>query len=126
MAAGGSSSGSATAVAAGAVSFAIGTDTAGSGRVPAGLQGLVGVKPSVGIISTQGAQHLLTLRHGRHTAQVRRCTAKGCSGSAAAAPCSLRVEPTAAHHFVRSHAYYMTTLWLSSACCASFAAGVRC
>lgn len=54
---GGSSSGSATAVAAGVVTFALGTDTAGSGRVPAGLQGLVGVKPTVGIISTQGVPH---------------------------------------------------------------------
>jgi allophanate hydrolase len=53
---GGSSSGSATAVAASAVTFAIGTDTAGSGRVPAGLQGVVGVKPSVGLISTQGTR----------------------------------------------------------------------
>jgi Asp-tRNA(Asn)/Glu-tRNA(Gln) amidotransferase A subunit family amidase len=52
---GGSSSGSATAVATGVVTFAVGTDTAGSGHVPAGLQALVGVKPSVGMISTRGA-----------------------------------------------------------------------
>lgn len=51
---GGSSSGSAVAVATGEVDIAIGTDTAGSGRVPAGLQGIVGVKPTVGVISTQG------------------------------------------------------------------------
>lgn len=51
---GGSSSGSASAVAAGIVPFALGTDTAGSGRVPAGLQGLVGLKPSLGLISTRG------------------------------------------------------------------------
>ena len=51
---GGSSSGSATAVAAGLVSFSLGTDTAGSGRVPAMLQNLVGLKPSRGLISTQG------------------------------------------------------------------------
>lgn len=52
--AGGSSSGSAVAVAAGLVTFALGTDTAGSGRVPAGLTGTVGVKPSRGLVSTQG------------------------------------------------------------------------
>ncbi|TVQ54690.1 MAG: allophanate hydrolase [Rhodobacteraceae bacterium] len=51
---GGSSSGSATAVAAGLVSFALGTDTAGSGRVPAMLQNLVGLKPSRGLISARG------------------------------------------------------------------------
>lgn len=52
--AGGSSSGSAVAVAVGLVSFALGTDTAGSGRVPAAFNNLVGVKPSRGLISTQG------------------------------------------------------------------------
>ena len=51
---GGSSSGSAVAVALGFADIAIGTDTAGSGRVPAGLQGIVGVKPTVGAISTVG------------------------------------------------------------------------
>ncbi|HEX4192785.1 MAG TPA: allophanate hydrolase [Stellaceae bacterium] len=51
---GGSSSGSAVAVASGAVSFALGTDTAGSGRVPAGFNNLVGVKPSLGLVSTRG------------------------------------------------------------------------
>ncbi|MFT3899209.1 MAG: allophanate hydrolase [Gordonia sp. (in: high G+C Gram-positive bacteria)] len=51
---GGSSSGSAVAVALGLADLAIGTDTAGSGRVPAGLQGIVGVKPTVGAISTDG------------------------------------------------------------------------
>ena len=49
---GGSSSGSAVAVAAGLVPFALGTDTAGSGRVPAGLNNIVGLKPSLGLIST--------------------------------------------------------------------------
>jgi allophanate hydrolase len=51
---GGSSSGSAVAVARGLVSFALGTDTAGSGRVPAGLNNIVGLKPSLGAISTRG------------------------------------------------------------------------
>lgn len=51
---GGSSSGSAVAVALGFADIAIGTDTAGSGRVPAALQGIVGIKPTLGVISTQG------------------------------------------------------------------------
>lgn len=51
---GGSSSGSAVAVAAGLVTFAVGTDTAGSGRVPASFTGTVGVKPSRGLVSTRG------------------------------------------------------------------------
>lgn len=52
---GGSSSGSATAVAAGIAAFSYGTDTAGSGRVPAAAQNLVGLKPSLGLIPTRGA-----------------------------------------------------------------------
>lgn len=51
---GGSSAGSAVAVARGEVDFALGTDTAGSGRVPAGLNNIVGLKPSRGLISTRG------------------------------------------------------------------------
>jgi allophanate hydrolase len=51
---GGSSSGSAVAVACGHAAFALGTDTAGSGRVPASLNHLVGVKPSKGLLSTSG------------------------------------------------------------------------
>lgn len=51
---GGSSSGSAVAVAAGLVSFSLGTDTAGSGRVPAMFNGLVGVKPTRGLLSVRG------------------------------------------------------------------------
>ncbi|MEY4980432.1 MAG: hypothetical protein RLZZ352_2702 [Pseudomonadota bacterium] len=51
---GGSSSGSAFVVATGQVDFALGTDTAGSGRVPAGLNNIVGLKPSRGLISAHG------------------------------------------------------------------------
>lgn len=51
---GGSSSGSGVAVARGLVTFALGTDTAGSGRIPAGLNNVVGLKPSVGAVSTRG------------------------------------------------------------------------
>jgi len=51
---GGSSSGSAYVVATGQVDFALGTDTAGSGRVPAGLNNIVGLKPSKGLISARG------------------------------------------------------------------------
>ena len=51
---GGSSSGSAVAVSAGLVSFALGTDTAGSGRVPAAFNNIVGFKPTRGILSTSG------------------------------------------------------------------------
>ncbi|HEU4353247.1 MAG TPA: allophanate hydrolase [Burkholderiales bacterium] len=51
---GGSSSGSAVAVALGIVDFALGTDTAGSGRVPAAFNNVVGLKPTRGLVSTQG------------------------------------------------------------------------
>ncbi|QRR05163.1 allophanate hydrolase [Burkholderia sp. MS455] len=53
-ASGGSSSGSAVAVALGVAAFALGTDTAGSGRVPAAFHGLVGLKPTKGVLSTLG------------------------------------------------------------------------
>ncbi len=51
---GGSSSGSAVAVASGLVAFALGTDTAGSGRVPASLNNIVGLKPTRGLVSARG------------------------------------------------------------------------
>ena len=51
---GGSSSGSAVAVSSGLVSFSLGTDTAGSGRVPAGFNNIVGWKPTPGVLSTEG------------------------------------------------------------------------
>jgi allophanate hydrolase len=52
--AGGSSAGSALAVAAGLVSFSLGTDTAGSGRIPAGFNNIVGLKPTRGLVPTRG------------------------------------------------------------------------
>ena len=54
LVAGGSSSGSAVAVASGLVDLALGTDTAGSGRVPAACNGIVGLKPTRGRIATTG------------------------------------------------------------------------
>lgn len=56
MVSGGSSSGSALAVATGVVPVALATDTAGSGRVPAALNGIIGIKPTLGLVSTLGLQ----------------------------------------------------------------------
>ena len=76
---GGSSSGSAVAVSAGLVSFALGTDTAGSGRVPAGFNNIVGLKPTRGLISCAGVvatstvnspvSSIISLRTGVQAAQ---------------------------------------------------------
>tara|TARA_R110001592_G_scaffold23259_6_gene91402 strand:+ start:4429 stop:6228 length:1800 start_codon:yes stop_codon:yes gene_type:complete len=54
MISGGSSAGSAVSVALGMATFSLGTDTAGSGRVPACFNNLVGVKPSIGLLSASG------------------------------------------------------------------------
>lgn len=54
---GGSSSGSGVAVASGLISFAIGTDTGGSGRIPAAMNNVVGIKPSLGSLSDHGVVH---------------------------------------------------------------------
>ena len=70
---GGSSAGSATAVAAGIVPLALGTDTAGSGRVPAALNNIVGLKPTPGVVSTTGVFSCLS--HGR--LRVRFCPYRG-------------------------------------------------
>ena len=51
---GGSSSGSGVVVSRGIVGFSLGTDTAGSGRIPAGLNSIIGLKPSLGALSTTG------------------------------------------------------------------------
>src|SRR5439155_1642832 len=51
---GGSSSGSAVAVAKGWCAFSLGTDTAGSGRVPAAFNNLIGLKPTLGLLSATG------------------------------------------------------------------------
>lgn len=51
---GGSSTGSGVAVAAGLVSFSLGSDTGGSGRIPAAMNNIVGLRPSIGLVSTRG------------------------------------------------------------------------
>jgi len=81
---GGSSSGSALTVALGLASFALGTDTAGSGRIPAALNNLIGVKPTRGIVSTRGVVPAcrsldcvaLLTRHAREAAELLALTAR--------------------------------------------------
>ena len=94
--AGGSSSGSALAVAAGLVSFALGTDTAGSGRVPAAFNNIVGLKPTPGLLPTEGvvpaARSLDCVSIFALTAD----DARRVCAVAAGQPCSERpAEPTA-------------------------------
>lgn len=77
---GGSSSGSAVAVSCGIVQFSLGTDTAGSGRIPAGFNNIVGYRPSSGLISASGvvpcAKSLDTVSvFGNSTDDVRRVLA---------------------------------------------------
>ena len=112
---GGSSSGSAVAVARGVVPFALGTDTAGSGRVPAGFNGLVGLKPTPGRVSTAGvlpacrtldcvsvfahgvgdAAAVLSVIEGADPADVYSTSVAG----PAAPPAQLRIGVPAAPHF---------------------------
>lgn len=93
---GGSSSGSAVAVATGQADIAIGTDTAGSGRVPAGLQGIVGIKPTVGVISTEGvvpaceSYDCVTI----FALAGHRQRGDGCDGRGGRAPALARQHPT--------------------------------
>jgi allophanate hydrolase len=96
---GGSSSGSAVAVAAGLCDFALGTDTAGSGRVPAAFNNLVGLKPTRGLLSTRAwsrpAARWIASRssraRGRCCARARtswRCLIPTTRSAASRLPCS--------------------------------------
>jgi allophanate hydrolase len=92
---GGSSSGSAYVVATGLVDFALGTDTAGSGRVPAGLNNIVGLKPSRGLISARGvvpaAQNVDCVSIFARTVSVAAQVLGACMGYDDADPFSCRV-----------------------------------
>ena len=89
--AGGSSSGSAVSVAKGQVSFSLGTDTAGSGRIPAAFNNLIGVKPTRGLISTSGI--------------VPACKSLDCVSIFALNPDDAELINSAACHFDESDAY---------------------
>jgi allophanate hydrolase len=92
---GGSSSGSAVAVASGLASFSLGTDTAGSGRVPAAFNGLIGLWPTRGVLSMQGVVPAATPLIAFHfaTAPMTRtrvaCRAASGSGDATANWCAI-------------------------------------
>ena len=94
--AGGSSSGSAVAVKRGVVPFALGTDTAGSGRIPAAFNGLVGFKPTRGWWSTRGVvpacRTLDCVSVFTHTAEDARIVAEVAGGFDAEDPFSRDVE----------------------------------
>ena len=105
---GGSSSGSAVAVATGLVSFALGTDTAGSGRIPAAFCNVVGLKPTRGLIPTVGV--------------VPACRSLDCVSifaltvEDAAAVCSVATGPDPQDAYSRPTARRLTTLRTTSGC----------
>ena len=78
---GGSSSGSAVAVAAGLVAFSLGTDTAGFGRVPAAFNNIVGLKPTKGLLSTTGLCRPVARSTASRCSRRGRETRSTCSGS---------------------------------------------
>ncbi len=92
---GGSSAGSAYVVATGQVDFALGTDTAGSGRVPAGLNNIVGLKPTRGLISASGvvpaAQNVDCVSIFARTVALAAQVLQACLGYDETDPCSRHV-----------------------------------
>ncbi len=96
---GGSSAGSAVAVALGLASFSLGTDTAGSGRVPAALNNLIGLKPSLGRLSIQGivpcSRTIDTVSIFALTAEDAARVCRVAEGFNAADPFSRRIAPAA-------------------------------
>jgi allophanate hydrolase len=96
---GGSSAGSAVAVALGLASFSLGTDTAGSGRVPAAFNNLIGLKPSLGRLSIRGivpcSRSIDTVSIFALTAQDAARVCRVAEGFDAADPFSRRIPPAA-------------------------------